>query len=163
MKIDNYKLKIVRGFTLIETIIYIALFSVIISLVIGAVYPIIQGSESLQKNIVADAEAHFLTRKIEWALTSVLAINSPTSGLTGATLSVDKVNYPQNPILFDLDSGSLRIKNGLGDPIILNSANVTVSDLQFQHLAAGLYRPAAIKTSFKVDGELYSTTIYLRK
>ena len=110
MKIDNCKLKIIRGFTLIETIIYIALFSIIISLVIGAVYQIIQGSEDLQKNIVAEAEAHFLMRKTEWALAGVSAINSPASGLTGATLSVDKVNYSQNPIVLDLDSGSLRIK-----------------------------------------------------
>ena len=163
MKIDNCKLKIIRGFTLIETIIYIALFSIIISLVIGAVYQIIQGSEDLQKNIVAEAEAHFLMRKTEWALAGVSAINSPASGLTGATLSVDKVNYSQNPIVLDLDSGSLRIKKGLGDPIILNSANVTISDLQFQHLAAGLYRPAAIRVSFKVNGEPFSTVISLRK
>lgn len=163
MKINNCKLKIVRGFTLIETIIYIALFSVIISLVIGAVYNIIEGSDDLQKNIITNAEAHFLTRKIEWTLTGVSAINSPASGLTGVSLSVDKVGYAQNPIVFDLDSGNLRIKKGLSDPVILNSANVAVSDLQFQHLAAGLYRPAAIKFSFEVDGELYSTTIYLRK
>lgn len=152
-----------KGFTLIETIIYIALFSVIISLVVGAVYNIIEGSDDLQKNIIADAEAHFLTRKIEWALTGVSAINSPASGFTGTSLSVNKVDYAQNPIVFDLDSNNLRIKKGLGDPTILNSANVTISDLQFQHLAASLYRPAAIKFSFKVNGDDYSTTIYLRK
>lgn len=152
-----------KGFTLIETIIYVALFSVIISLVIGAVYHIIDSSANLQRSITADSEAHFLARKIEWALTGISAINLPVSGTTGASLSVDKVNYAQNPIVFDLDSNNLRVKKGLASPVILNSANVTVSDLQFEHLAAGLYRPAAIKVNFKVNGEPFLTTIYLRK
>lgn len=163
MKYVVYSEKNNRGFTLIETIIYTALFSVIISLVIGAVYQIIEGSDDLQKNIIRDAEAHFLMRKIEWALTGISAINLPAAGSTGALLSVNKVNYSQNPVVFDLDSGNLRIKKGVNDPVVLNSTNVTVSDLQFQHLAAGLYRPAAIKTTFKVNSEPYSTTIYLRK
>jgi len=152
-----------KGFTLIETIIYAALFSIIIGLVIGAVYNIIEGSDDLQKNIIADAEAHFLMRKIEWALTGVSTINSPTSGLTGASLSVNKISYAQNPVVFDLDSNNLRVKKELADPIILNSVNVSISELQFEHLAAGLYRPAAIKVSFKVNGEPFRTTIYLRK
>lgn len=152
-----------RGFTLIETVIYTALFSVIIGLTVGAVYQIIEGSGNLQKNIIADSEALFLTRKIEWALSGVSVVNSPTSGLTGTSLSVDKINYAQNPIVFDLDSNNLRVKKGLASPVILNSVNVTISDLQFEHLAKGLYRPAAIKTAFKVNGEPFSTTIYLRK
>ena len=151
------------GFTLIETIIYAALFSLIIGLVIGAVYNIIEGSEDLQKNIITDAEAHFLSRKIEWALTGVSAINAPASGLTGTSLSVNKIGYAQNPVVFDLDSNNLRIKKGLANPVILNSGNVTVSDLQFEHLAAGLYRPAAIRVNFKVNGEPFRTTIHLRK
>lgn len=152
-----------KAFTLIETIIYAALFSVIIGLTIGAVYNIIEGSDDLQKNIIADAEAHFLMRKIGWVLTGVSAINLPVSGATGASLSVDKTSYSQNPVVFDLDSGNMRIKKDIGSPVILNNANITVSDLEFQHLAAGLYRPAAIKVSFKVNGEPFSTTIYLRK
>ncbi len=151
-----------EGFTLIETIIYTALFSLIIGLVVGAVYNIIEGSEDLQKNIIVDAEAHFLIRKIEWALAGVVAINSPASGLTGTSLSVNKINYAQNPVVFDLDSNNLRVKKGLASPVILNGA-VTISDLQFEHLAKGLYRPAAVKVTFKVNGEPFSTTIYLRK
>lgn len=152
-----------KGFTLIETIIYTALFSLIIGLVIGAVYNIIEGSDDLQKNIIANAEAHFLTRKVEWALTGVSLINSPASGFTNTSLSVDKINYAQNPVVFDLDSSNLRIKKGSASPVILNNENVAISDLQFEHLAASLYRPAAIKASFKVNSEPYSTTIYLRK
>ena len=163
LKTTHYSLPTIGGFTLIETIIYAALFSVIIGLTVGAVYQIIEGSEDLQKNIIADAEAHFLTRKVEWALTGVSIINSPASGLAGASLSLDKVGYAQNPVVFDLDSNNLRVKKGLANPVILNSGNVAISDLQFEHLAAGLYRPAAIRVSFKVNGEPFSTVIYLRK
>jgi len=162
-KTTHYPLPTRDGFTLIETIIYAALFSTIIGLVIGAVYQIVDGSGALEKSITTDTEAHFLTRKIEWALSSVSVINLPASGATGATLSVDKVSYAENPIIFDLDANNLRIKKGAGNPIILNSSNVVISDLQFQHLAPGTYRPAAVQFSFKANGENYSTTIYLRK
>jgi len=151
------------GFSLIETIIYAALFSVVIGLVVGAVYQITQSNEDLARNITTETEAQFLIRKIEWVLNSVSVVNLPTEGLTGNTLSVDRLNYSENPIIFDLDSGDVRIKRGVANPVTLNSSNVLVSSLEFEHLAPMLYRPAAVKISFNVDGKDYSTTIYLRK
>ncbi|MBI1838962.1 MAG: prepilin-type N-terminal cleavage/methylation domain-containing protein [Candidatus Colwellbacteria bacterium] len=152
-----------KGFTLIETIIYTAIFSVIIGAVVGAVYQIIQSSDKLNDKFTVEGEAQFIMRKIEWALTGASAINSPASGSTGGTLSVNKTNFANNPIVFDLDAGNARVAKGAGSPTALNSVNVTVSNLQFQHIASGAYTPAAIKASFNVNGNPYGTTIYLRK
>lgn len=151
------------GFTLLEIAIYIALLSMIISAVLGSVYQIIEGSDKINSKINTEAEAHFLLRKIEWALTGVSAINLPVSASTGTILSVNKVDFSGNPLIFDFNSGNMRLSRGVAAPIILNSENVTVGDVQFRHIASSGFSPEAIWVSFKVNGNSYSTKIYLRK
>ena len=84
-------------------------------------------------------------------------------GASGENLQVNKINFTQNPLVFDLDAGNLRLKRGGGDFLILNSGNITITDLLFQHLAPVGGRPAAVKASFKINGQLFETTKYLRQ
>jgi len=151
------------GFTLLETVIYIALLSIIISAVLGSVYQIIEGSDKINSKINTEAEAHFLLRKIEWALTGISAVNLPVLASTGTTLSVNKVDFSGNPLIFDFNSGNVRLSRGGAAPIILNSGNVTIGDVQFHHVASSGFSPEAVGVSFKVNGNPYSTRIYSRK
>lgn len=152
-----------QAFTLIETIIYTALISVVIGLTVIAVYQIIQFSDSLNKKNIAEEEANFILRKIEWVLAGVSQINSPVSGATSTVLSVNKINYPSNPIIFDLNSQNLRIKKGGNEPVVLNSQNVSVSNVVFEHIAAIGNKPDAINTNFKINEKSYQLLIYLSR
>ena len=125
-----------KGFTLIEVLIYSALIAMIISGSLIAVYQIIEGSDSIQNKIIMEQEANFLLSKIRWALTGATAINIPTIGLASSTLSINKANYSENPIVFDLNSNNLRIKQGSGNPAILNNQNIAINNLIFEHLTA---------------------------
>ena len=120
-----------KGFTLIEVLIYSALIAMIISGSLIAVYQIIEGSDSIQNKIIMEQEANFLLSKIRWALTGATAINIPTIGLASSTLSINKANYSENPIVFDLNSNNLRIKQGSGNPAILNNQNIAINNLIF--------------------------------
>ncbi len=154
------KRKTNTGFTLIETLIYVALFFVMIGGSLGAVYQIIQSSNAANARIVVNDEANFLLRKINWALTGA----SNVSVTIPQNLTVYKTTPPPggNPIVFDLNGGNLRIARGTNAPIILNSINIAVASLSFQKITeAG--RPDAIKTSFKINGQEFETLKYLRQ
>src|SRR3989338_3513166 len=58
------------GFTLLEAVIYIALFAVIIGGVVGGAYQVIQSSTAAQGQALVYEEANFLLAKINWALLS---------------------------------------------------------------------------------------------
>ncbi len=144
------------GFTLIETIIYIGLLSIILSGTLVAGYYIIDGSEHIKQKIAIDAEANFILRKIDWALTGISAINSPAAGTAGASLSVTKLGLGN--LDFDISTGNLRL-----NATPLNSSSVTISNLSFEHIAEVGKKPAAVKASFEVNGRTFETTKYLRK
>ena len=152
-----------KGFTLIETLIYAILVAFIISGVLISVYQMIQGSATLNTRIVAEEEVNFIFRKIVWALAGAYNINSPGAGDTGTTLSVDKENFSDNPIVFALDSGNLSIKRDDEDPVILNNENVAIQNIIFEHLASVGDKPEGIKINLFVDNQAYETTIYLRR
>lgn len=161
--ISNLQGKNMRGFTLIETLIYSALLSLTIGLTLGAVYQLVEGSEDLREKVVREEEANFVMRKLSWALTGANTINTPASGATSTTLSVNKTGFAQNPIVFDLSGGSIRIQKAGGAASALSNSLVSVSGLLFEHVPASGNAPAAAKTSFTISPNTYQTTIYLRK
>jgi len=152
-----------RGFTLIETLIYIALVGLLIGSGVVASYYIIDASERGKADINSTAEAQFLIRKISWALTGVDAINSPASGTTGNQLSVHKNGSAFNPVVTDLVSGRARISESASAPVEITGDRVKIENLSFEHIAADTPKPAAIKISFTADGKNFQMTEYLRK
>lgn len=143
-----------NGFTLMETIVYIALLSILIGGSILITYQIIQGTESMNAKTTIDEEAHFLLRKIDWALSGAESITTTGSILdivTGAlTLTIDA------------NSNNMRIARNHGTPIILNSVNVVVSNLTFvRTVVSG--KPDEIQVSFMLNGRQFEQTRYIRK
>ncbi|MEK7463426.1 MAG: hypothetical protein AAB621_03650 [Patescibacteria group bacterium] len=152
-----------KGLTLIETIIYTALVFIIISGFLIAVYQILESNNALYNKIITEQEANFLLRKFSWAVSGVSSINLPAVGASGSVLSVNKINFSENPLIFDLNASDIRLKRGSNEPAILNNQNVKINSLIFQRLAAVGSAPEAIKINLTVDAQLFSTTIYLRK
>lgn len=115
----NYELRIktgknTSGFTLIETLIYAALTATIVTLAIFATFQMINAASRVrnQKEVVDNQK--LLIQKIYWTLQSVSAINSPGSGATSTTLSVDKLGYGSNPVVINTASGAAWLKRGAG-------------------------------------------------
>ncbi len=143
-----------KGFTLIEVIIYIALFSIVIGGGMIAAYEIIQSTDSGTNHVIVEEEANFLLRKINWALSGA---TSPLSSLPASSLTVTKSG---TPYIFDLNSNNLRINN-----IILNSSSIKVSNLTFSSPGSN-----GVTTSFTLTTqqngknitESFFTTKYLR-
>jgi prepilin-type N-terminal cleavage/methylation domain-containing protein len=162
----NAKQKYNQGFTLIETIIYIALFSIVITGGMVATYQIMQGTDAAANKIIIQEEANFLLRKIDWAMTGANTISTTSSP---PSLTITKTGPTVLKFDFSSPAGSIRLSKGGGSPSILNSSNIIISNLSFNPVNIGSLH--GINTVFTLTTNLngrnatqtFSTTKYLRK
>lgn len=120
-----------EGFTLIEILIYIGLITVITGSFIASSYQIIDSKGRVQGQLELTENKKFLVEKLKWVLASNQAINSPTSGNSGASLSVNKLNYGSNPLVVDLSANQIRLTLGAGQPVPITNSQVSISSLTF--------------------------------
>lgn len=149
-----------KGFTLIEILIYLALVSLIATIAMAAIYPLIDNYYRSQARLDIEGEVNFLMRKINWALMGADSINQPTANNTSTALSINKEGFPQNPIAFDVSSGDFRISLAGAEPIVLNNVNVKIEKAEFEHIfQSGLPSLIGIELSIKHSNSNASTTI----
>lgn len=162
------------GFTLIETIIYVALFAFIMTSALVSVYSILSSSARNQTKAMVQEEGSFLLGKIDWALSG---ISSASVSNGGNTLSVIKFDTSiASPVVITLQNESFFIKRGGGPSRQLNNTNVTVSCASdcFERVAGsgdGI-NPESVEANFTVSAKTsdglsfsqdFSTIKYLRK
>ncbi len=157
-----------QGFTLIEVLVYLALFAVLFGGTLASVHVLISGSNKNQSVITLQQEGEFLMGKLNWALAgaSSLTVNSATQ------ITINKFDYGSNPVVFDLNSNKLRISQASGAFVNLNSDNANITNLTFTDIPALGAKPQGLKTLFTIQtltsngfsvSKVFETTKYLRK
>lgn len=155
-----------HGFTLIETVIYIALLALIMGGALLVSLDLIEGSGRTGSNTTLQDEGNFVLRKINWALTGASAINTPASGIS-ATLSVSR--YDGLEVRVRRTGTTLEMsEDGGANYFFLTTENVSVTGLEFRRvagtppgvIATTTMRNAATTTLGSVD---FVIKKYLRK
>jgi prepilin-type N-terminal cleavage/methylation domain-containing protein len=158
------------GFTLIETLIYLALFGILMAAVGVATYAIVEAAGRDQTRITSQEEATFLLAKLNWALTGANGLQIPAAGIPAPSISISKY-AGTTPVVFDLSSNKLQVKEGAGTATDLNSANVKVVNLVFTDIPAVGGKPEGVTISFTIRSTTprgttidqdFQTTKYLR-
>ena len=170
LKINN------KGFTLLEVIIYIALFSLLMGTAFATAYQLIADSGKLSVKATIQEEGNFVMRKINWALTGITNdigdITSPQTVSPYApsdTLSIKKwVLGTKVPVEIEYDAVNFSIaKEGAGPSLPITTENVKVTNLQFQFIPESGSGPAGITATATItkDGVpfLFTITKYIRK
>ena len=172
-----------RGFTLIETVIYLALFGMLMGGAVVAAFNLFESAERQITRAALQNEGSFLMGKIQWAVSGAQAVNLPAGGTSGSQLSVNKVtglDVDGLPIItavtIHLPSapGDVFIQNGAIGPLKLNGQDIQVSSLTFLHtIASGngvdpeSVQANATLTARTPNGMLlsqdFSTTVYVRR
>ena len=155
-----------RGFTLIETVIYLALFAIIVGGLIIAAYGLFENSGRNQTKSMLQDEQNFVLNKILFSLESANSVSAPASGASGSALTF--TTYGGSTVTVAL-SGTNVIWNGGVLP--LNNSNVSVTQLTFTH-AGNSTNPESIKIDMTVSTkapsgqtitQIASATRYIRK
>ena len=156
-----------KGFTLIEMLVYLALFGILISGAVITAYSIFESGNRNSAQIMVQEEGNFLIAKINWALSSISTISSPTPSSSSSKLSVVMVD--STTIDIEQSSGDITMTRD-GTTQTLNNSNVSISDLLFNYGQNGEIE--WITSSFTLythtaDGKTLSrefqSTKYLRK
>ena len=154
-----------RGVTLIETVIYLALFAVVIVGLMISGYGLIENVGRNQSESMLQEEATFLVAKIDWALAGAKSVSTPAAHSSGKTLGIKK--YDGTDVTISR-SGTDLLFNGS----IINDTDTTMRDLVFVHAYSGSADPESVEAGFTLtmrtpSGALISfaasTTRYIRK
>jgi type II secretory pathway pseudopilin PulG len=161
-----------RGITLIETVLYLALFAILAGGTIAAVFSLIESQGRNQTQSMIEEEGAYIEGKLDWVLTSA---NSVT--VAGGDLLVNRTSLAsQNPFIFSLLNGNLYLYRTTKDSTTppLNNPNITVTSVNFVHTTAtsdGI-APESVSANFTLsartpngstESEDFSTLKYLRK
>ncbi|TSC82286.1 MAG: hypothetical protein G01um101420_450 [Parcubacteria group bacterium Gr01-1014_20] len=154
-----------QGYTLIEIIIYMALFSFVIGGFLLTTYSIIESSGHLQSRAIIDEEGTFLLRKIDWALNGATQVVIPCTN----TLTITNPTLPplENPLLFTFSSPNITLARGGGSPVRVNSDSIAVTNLLFTCTAPSAGKPAKVQALFTLSSLgrslEFDSTKYLRQ
>lgn len=127
------------GYTIIEMLLYIAIFSLIIGSILSVAMSIANQRIQNQVTQEVDYQGNLAITNITQNLRNASTINTPTSGNTLASLSFNTTNSASNPSVYDAVSdqnvNKLRFKAGSAASVYLTSSRVTMSNLSFSNRA----------------------------
>lgn len=163
-----------RGFTLIEALVYIGLFTIVVGGLITASYGFFESLDRNETRAMMQAEQDFILAKIDWALDGASAVSVPSSSSVSITKWDTSVG---NPVQICAAGTDVRILRGAGTcssaGSVLNNSNVTITDLTFiRTVAAGINAPESVEAGFTITATMpnsasisqtASTTRYLHK
>ncbi len=149
------------GFTLMETMVYIALFGIIMSGAVVGTYNLLEGGRRNIDSTKIEEEGTFLNRKINWALTS--ATGASVSG-GGTILTISRPDMgAQSPLVISQTGNKMTISRGTGVAVDLNNDRFQVSDVVFTYTAPLNGRPGSVSSSYKIAGKNFNFRNYLRQ
>ncbi len=162
-----------RAFTLVEVVIYIAIFSSMILFIAAIVWRIGDSVTANRGRTSLETEADFAFSKIRWAASGVSTIDQPAVSATSTTLQLTRYNFSGNPLLFQVINGTLFMSRASSTAIALTSQNTRVVSFLATHSPSVVSTPESVQVilvlsaSSSESNVLASTTLqstfYLRK
>jgi len=124
-----------QGFTLIELMLYVAIASVVLLMVTSFFQMTLAAKIKNRTILEVEQQGMQIMQIITQTIINSEAIISPTPGNSSTGLTLDVVSAVDDPTIFDLSSGTIRITQGVGVPVNLSSSLVNVDSLIFQNLS----------------------------
>ncbi len=146
-KLEN---KIQKGFTLLETLLYITLTTIII----GAISTFITVTMQVQATNFAVSEVEQTGNQamgiISFNIRNATLLNSPTIGDTTSSLSVNVANSAINPTVLTIYGSRITMQEASNAVIFLTPTSVNVTNLSFQNVSQ-ISTKSSIKIQFTIN------------
>ena len=169
---SNYRSR--TGFTLIELLIYIALVSGILIVATTFAWNVINSRTKAFAVQEVQQNGRFIMEKITRAAQGAIDINSPAIGESGNLLNLVMEDSQQDPVIFEVSGGRLRMSQAGGAFIEISSNRVMITNIEFKNLSTPDGRTRNIKVNLTLEhlnpdnrpewqfSDIFSTAIELR-
>lgn len=124
-----------KGFTLIETLLYVAIVPFILGSAIGLFYFVTQAQIKNQVINEVNQQGEIIIDNINKSIQSALTINSPTPGNTGPSLGLQNINPLLSPDIYNISSNTLFLTQGSNLPQPMHNNKIQINNLQFANLS----------------------------
>ena len=140
-----------RGFTLIEMLLYAAIFTIVAGGMTVFAVAMLQSAEQTDYRVEVSDNTRFLVQKMQRVIQGATVINSPAVGGTSSSLSVNTASTSANPFVVYASGGILLLKMASATPVPLTNSFVTVSSLSFRNYDYGTTTKNTIRFRAKVE------------
>lgn len=140
-----------RGFTLLEVVVYLALFGVLMTGVIRTVYELLETSRETAVALAIQNDGSFVLQKIAWALGDVETI----AIIDTTTLEIVRSDDVANPLRFSVEDGRFYLKRGSEEKSPLTNLKHNVYNVSFV-LTHPTPESNYLKVSFLIDDAPFS-------
>lgn len=138
-----------KGLTLLETLIYVVIFSmfvVTLSSFSGSINSArLRSQTMLEVNYQGSQIIHTVTQTVR----NAVSISNPVISNSGDSLTLNTDDPATNPTIFSLATGTLYIQEGLNEPIALTNNRVEINNLVFSNFSKAS-TPGTIKIRFNL-------------
>jgi len=152
------------GFTLIETIIYVALFGLMIGGLFISLLQIYYNTNDLRGTVAVEEEINFTIRKMDSLMNDIRNLEGddvPDGPDGGTSVSFVKSFDPSMAVEINLDGTRIEVCID-GNCGFITSANITVDNLIFKEIPPGIKSPRGIETDLVINGRAVGLKKYLR-
>ena len=142
--------KTIKGFTLIEILLYISISSVLLLSVSSFFSMLLQSRVKNQTVAEVEQQGLEVMQIITQALRNADVINAPAPGTSAASLSANTLISGSNPTIFDLSSGAIRITEGANPAIPLTNSHISGTNIIFKNLSRS-GTPGTVRIQFTLS------------
>ena len=122
------------GFSLIETLLYVALFAIIMSALTVFLSTLSASRINQQATAEVDQQASFVLRTLTQSLRNAASVNSPLTGATSSSLSLNTGIASTTPTIYSQIGEKLYVSEGSGPSVPLTNSRVNLIGLVFGNL-----------------------------
>lgn len=156
-----------RGFSLLELILYVGLFSFLILTIMMFLGLLLTARIKQQTITDVEQQGSRIIRQMTQTIRNADTITAPAAGTSATSLSLDVYTASLDPTVFSLSGNTLMLTEGSAAAISLNSSRVSITNLSIVNASRpgtpGLVRIqfTISRTSASVRNEYtYSKTFY---
>lgn len=137
-----------RGFTLLETLLFIAASSVILLMVAGFLALLLAAQTKQRLTAEVDESGARALRLIGQSVHESSALQTPSIGSSGTSLVLTRRDANLSPTTLDIASSTLRLAEGVSSPLSLHSSSLQASNLSIANRSPSTSTPGIVTVRF---------------
>lgn len=160
-------LKMNKGFTLVEMMIYVSIATILVSLVLLFLVTLRTARVKSETINEVEQQGFQAMHQILYSIRNAEGLNSPAIGTSANSLSLNAIGTINDPTVYDVQSNVLKIREGASAAVSLTNDFVIISDVLFTNVTRSGTR-GTIRVQFTITRDnptgrneySYSRTFY---